>query len=257
MASIRTSVIDIETNFCLSADVMFSTRHIRKPTFPFVCNGEDLDEMSKTSIPRSTHPLCALGTGFGIIDRVVPPSEAGDLCKIFADLSRYTLAIDDFVMGRPEALSLRNLANERNSTQHNLMSKYPDQSSEEFYSSCWLAAAIYSLISVFPMAQWNAPFAILSQRLKVHMSSTTVQERWNEVPLLMLWITTMGAIGASDLPERTWYISVLERLVHRLNMKSWEDVKVELEKLLWYDSISSPDGYMIWKEIKNSSPFSA
>ncbi|KAK5047465.1 hypothetical protein LTR84_006561 [Exophiala bonariae] len=242
---------------------MYSTRYLRRPMFPFVCNGDAANEFANNSPPRSTHPLFDLGTGFGIIDKILPAEEATELRTIFTDLSRYTLAVDDFVMGRPEALSRRNLANERNLTQHNLMSKCPDfddpdhELSEAFYTSCWLAAAIYSLLSVFPMAQWNAPFAILSQRLKVQISSTTVQERWNEVPLLMLWITIMGAISSSDFLEHSWYISVLERLVYRLEISSWEDVKSELEKFLWYDNISSPDGYMIWKEIENSSPFSA
>lgn len=240
---------------------MFSTRHVLRPSFPFVCNGE-YDGKHLDSLPRSTHPLCTLATSFDVLHKVLPPQEATELQAVFIGLSRYTFAIDDFVMGRPQALSLRTLANMRNLTQHNLMSKYPgtadldDESFDGFYRSCWFAAAIYSLISVFPMAHWNGPFAILVQGLKAHISSPTVQERWNEVSSLMLWITTMGAIGACGLPERSWYISVLERLVHRMNLQSWNDVKSELENFLWYDNISRPDGYTIWKEIKNSSPFS-
>jgi len=72
----------------------------------------------------------------------------------------------------------------------------------------------------------------------------------------MLWITTLGAISAFGLGERSWYISVLERLTNRLNMHSWHEMKIELEKFLWYDNISSSDGHTLWKEIKNSSPFS-
>jgi hypothetical protein len=240
---------------------MFSTRHVRRPSFPFVRNGEYFDSHINI-FPQSTPQLCTSASGFDTLHKILPSQEAAELQEILMDLSRYTLAIDDFVMGRPQALSLRTLANKRNFTQHSLMSRCPnttirtDQLSESLLSSCWLAAAIYSLISVFPMAHWNAPFAILSRRLKVHISTNAIQERWHEISSLMLWITTMGAIGAFGLTERLWYISVLERLTHRLNIQSWDDMKIELERFLWYDNISSSDGYTIWKEIKNSSPFS-
>lgn len=240
---------------------MFSTRHLKKPSFPFVCNGEYFESEVKIDA-RSTHPLRTMAIGFDALHRILLSKEVVELQEVLTDLSRYTLEIDDFVMGRPQALSLRTLANKRNSTQHNLMSKCPETTDatngmfETLYSACWHAAAIYSLISVFPMAHWNAPFAILSRRLKVHISSTVIQERWHEIPALMLWITTMGAVGAFGIDERSWYISVLERLIHRLNMQSWDEMKTELEKFLWYDNTSSSDGHMLWKEIKNSSPFS-
>jgi len=240
---------------------MFSTRHLKRPLFPFVCNGEYFEREAEID-SQSTHPLHTLATGFDVLHRILPSKEAVELQEVFTDLARYTLEIDDFVMGRPQALTLRTLANKRNSTQHNLMSKCPEVTEvidvlcESLYSACWHAAVIYSLISVFPMAHWNAPFAILSQRLKSHISSTMIQARWHEMPALMLWITTLGAISAFGLGERSWYISVLERLTNRLNMHSWHEMKIELEKFLWYDNISSSDGHTLWKEIKNSSPFS-
>jgi len=208
------------------------------------------------------HPHSGPVVGFKVLHEVLPSQDATELYEVVIKLSNYMLAVDDFVMGRPRAQSLKRLANQRNFVQHCLMLKCPDETdrnlgeNKAFYTTSWLAIVIYSLITVFPISHQTAPFAQLSLRIKDFTSSPAIHTRWREAPSLMLWVTVMGALAAADLPERSWYISVLERLTNRLNIGSWDDMRTELQKFLWYNSVSEPDGQRLWKEIKRSSPFS-
>jgi len=208
------------------------------------------------------HPRPGPVVGFKVLYEVLPSQDASELYEVVIKLSIYMLAVDDFVMGRPRAQSLKRLANQRNYVQHCLMLKCPDETdrdlgeSQPFYSTTWLAAVIYSLITVFPIPHWTAPFAQLSLQIKNSISSLTIHTRWREASSLMLWVTVMGALAAANLPERSWYISVLERLTNRLNIASWDDMRTELQRFLWYNNVSEPDGQRLWKEIRKSSPFS-
>lgn len=224
-------------------------------------NGEN-PEGSLKAIRRTNHPLSCLAAGFKVLHEVLPSQESTELHEVVIKLSSYTLAVDDFVMGRPQARSLKTLANQRNFVQHCLMSKHPSKTEKDlgendsFYTACWFAAVIYSLITVFPIPHWAAPFVQLSLQIKDTISSPTIKARWAEAPSLMLWVTVMGAIAAVNLPERSWYISVLERLTNRLKITSWDDMRTELQNFLWFNSVSEPDGQRLWKEVKKSSPFS-
>ena len=184
------------------------------------------------------------------------------LYQVLCGLGNYTLAVDDYVEGRPEAQSLKVLADERNFVQHCLMSLTPDEETAKseqeasLYELCRLAAIIYSLIAVFPLPVTTAPFAKLGLQIKEQISKPNIHVRWNEAPQLMLWITVMAAIASVDLSERSWFLLVLERLIGRLKLNSWAQMKEHLQDFLWFGSTSNSDGFNLWKEIEDSSPFS-
>jgi hypothetical protein len=72
-------------------------------------------------------------------------------------------------------------------------------------------------------------------------------------------MTFMGALASTadedTKEEKAWYISVLERLVHRMQILSWERLKDLLLNFLWFPSTSDTDGQQLWKEIHTSNPF--
>ena len=174
-------------------------------------------------------------------------------------------------MGRSHAPLLGVLADQRNFVQHSLMSMRPvpgdtnQVSSEDTFllqEACWTATAIYSLIAVFPISPPHAPFVHFAQQLKGYLINTSahVSRRWQRPPQLVLWMTFMGAIASVAEDEdkhdvRAWYISVLERLVHRMDISTWEGLKEVLLNYLWFPNTSDNDGQQLWREINSSNPF--
>jgi len=204
---------------------------------------------------RVEHPLAPLATGFKILQDLLP--ETGEeLYLTLWNLASYSLAVDNYINSRPNAFSLRVLIDQRNFVQHRLMSLSPDDNNQDGYSlqqACWLAGVVYSLITVFPIPHSKAPFTRLGQQIRLHLATSAM--RWQKTPELILWITAMGALATVDEVERTWYTSVLERLLHRSQILSWQSLKDKLQIFLWFQSTSDSDGQQLWKDIHASNPF--
>jgi hypothetical protein len=215
-----------------------------------------------SDVSRETHPFCDLGKGFVALYKILSPEQVLHLYPVLCRLCDYTLAVHDYVEGTSEAQSLAVIVDERNFVQHSLMSLNhhgeTGEVEEEYslYELCRLAAIIYSLIVVFPLPVTAAPFAKLGLQIKEQISKSTVHTWWNEAPQLMLWITVMAAIASIGLSERAWFVSTLDRLIGRLKMNSWAEMKEHLQRFLWYGSTSDIDGVDLWKEIEHSNPFS-
>ncbi|EXJ70310.1 uncharacterized protein A1O5_06378 [Cladophialophora psammophila CBS 110553] len=249
-------------------DLILASRSLQKPTLLFVPIGES-PEHTLTTVKRTGHPLGQLGSGFQTLHDLLPSDFAQELYFVLLHLSTYLLAVDDYIMGRPQAQSLGILADQRNFVQHSLMSMFSSPgdstSQHQMYSlqqATWGAGVVYSLVAVFPVPHARAPFAKLAAWIKEHLVSTSSShngKKWQKGAPLMLWITFMGALASTadeaSEAEKTWYISVLERLVHRMQILSWQSLKDQLLHFLWFPSTSDIDGQQLWREIHTSNPF--
>jgi hypothetical protein len=226
-------------------------------------------------VSRSQHPLAQLGSGFRVLHDLLPEDAAQRLFTTLHNLSVYSLAVDDYIMGRPLAPTLATLADQRNYVQHALMSispltsndsgrseaGSPSQETFQLQDACWAAGAIYSLIAVFPIPSCKAPFAKLASVLRQHLIFTSARfaGRWHTPSPLVLWMTFMGALASTARDEsqddKMWYFNVLERLVHRMRISSWDNLKKELMNFLWFPTTSDTDGQQVWKEIHSFNPF--
>jgi len=242
-----------------SGDLIVASRTLRQPSVPFVPDGEyKADLMITTS--EQDHLHSNLGTGFSEISKLLKPQDSSQLLSVVTRLSRYTLAMDDYVAARLDAPPLNRLANQRDATQHALMSSCPwtsdfkSEAKSPLHVAIWSAATVYSLLVVFPIPVAD-PFARLGQEIRLQLSDPMVYNRWHEADKLLLWITSMGAIATIDHSERFWYLSVLDRLTHRLRIADWPGLKQELQNFLWYPKTSDVDGEKLWKDLRSSNPF--
>lgn len=174
-------------------------------------------------------------------------------------------------MGRAQAQSLGVLADQRNYVQHCLLSMLfaaPDDATTDSTSdtalltrACLTAAVIYSMIAVFPVPQPHTPFPQLARHLKQLLVniSTQFSKKWESSTPLLLWMTFLGALASTADEEseqdKTWYIGVLERLLHRMQIFTWQNLREHLMNFLWYSNTSDYDGKELWREIHNSNPF--
>ncbi|KAH0840887.1 hypothetical protein FOPE_06204 [Fonsecaea pedrosoi] len=249
-------------------DLILASRSLQKPTLPFVPIGES-PEHTLATVKRIGHPLARLGVGFQTLYDLLPSEVAQELHLVLRQLSTYLLAVEDYIMGRPRSQSMLVLVDQRNFVQHSLMSLFLDSrdstSADEIYSlrqAAWCAGVVYSLIAVFPVPHVRAPFAKLSAGIKQYLISTSSSQdgkRWRKATSLMLWITFMGALASTadqhSEADKTWYLSVLERLVYRMQILSWQSLKDQLLNFLWFPNTSDDDGQHLWKEIHTSNPF--
>ncbi|ETI28584.1 hypothetical protein G647_01034 [Cladophialophora carrionii CBS 160.54] len=278
MLALRGGIADIELPGLAAmlsyGDLLLASRSLHNPVYPFVPIGES-PARSLADVSRTDHPLAKLGTGFQVLRDLISNEESAQrLLSTLCNLAAYSLGVYDYIMGRPQAPSLRILADQRNFVQHSLMQMCAtpsDRTAEAatnnplstllLEEACWSAAAVYSLIAVFPVPHPNAPFAELAKQLKQHLVDTSSHfaRTWQKPSPLVLWMTFMGALASmaaeETKEENAWYITVLERLVHRMEIPSWVRLKDLLMDFLWFPNTSDPDGQQLWKEIHTSNPF--
>ena len=204
--------------------------------------------------------LKELGQGFKSLE-TSPSSSSHRLYRVLLQLGSYTVAVDNYVTNNSQAQDVSILADERNLVQHGLMSlaredeSYHEGPMQLVCSQCWHAAIVYDLTVVFPLPNTAALFDILAVRMKQLISDKAVQTRWHHAPYLMLWITVMGAIAAIGSDLRPWYVDILSRLSHRLQIRDWDHLRYLLQHFLWHPSTNDSDGLELWEESsKSSSP---
>lgn len=162
----------------------------------------------------------------------------GDLYIVTSMLRDYTMMIDDHCEGR-HILTLSALIDHRNATQHALLSLQPRSSTSECYR---LAALIYSLLVTFPLPYSVAPFQSLVIQL---MDALT---NWDEDDDMLLWVLTLGGIGATGLDERLWFVNNLQATAAKIDIKSWGEARHIMTKGLWHEATNDRDGRDLWIE---------
>lgn len=212
-----------------------------------------------TAASRKDHPLVGLGRGFRVLPEMLGQTEVSKLLVVLRWIIQYTFAIDDYVQKRHEAQTPSRLGDERNFVQHSLMLLSPTaiemKQEHPMHRLCRLGILIYSLLVVYPMPAVAAPFHRLAQEVQAQLSQASVQSRWTEAPELILWVTVLGAIASIGSQYREWYLTTLDRLTKRLNLGTWSAMKERLGMFLWYETTNDEDGFRLWKEIEDSSPF--
>ncbi|KAK9351267.1 hypothetical protein V1523DRAFT_417313 [Lipomyces doorenjongii] len=161
-----------------------------------------------------------------------------DLYMVLSMLNSYTIMIDDFCEGR-KVVTASVLIDHRNTTQHALLSLPPRVGVSE---CCRLAALIYSLLVTFPLPYSAAPFKCLVTRLKIALTE------WDGDDQMLVWVLTMGGIGATGLGERGWFVKSLQGAVTRIGVRSWIEARDIIKRGLWYESTNDGDGQGLWLE---------
>lgn len=157
---------------------------------------------------------------------------------VLSMLNSYTIMIDDFCEGR-KVVTASVLIDHRNTMQHALLSLPPRVGSSECYR---LAALIYSLLVTFPMPYIAAPFQRLVTQLKIALDG------WDGSDQMLIWVLTMGGIGAMGLSEREWFVNQFREAVTRMGVTTWNEAKEFIKRGLWFEATNDRDGNDFWLE---------
>jgi hypothetical protein len=241
---------------CHSGEIILSSRRLTIPRVPFKQAFNDDYDMILRSLRRPDRLLRSLGNGFTVLDTILPDADLQALQTTLQRLSLYTLGVEDYITGSPFGQSLVTLADQRNLIQHGLLSLIPhanDCAEPSLIHVCRLAAMIYSFLCVTPISP--APFSALTIPIQSTLSGGSAEDIWREAPELAVWIAVMAAVASTGCDSRAWFVAVLDRCLRRLKIQSWDALKALLQDFLWLPTTNDADGYDLWLEIEESSPF--
>ena len=137
-----------------------------------------------------------------------------------------------------------------------LLQAKPDQDPESYDARitkcCCLAASIF----LFLPFENHFPDPTLLLNSLVHRLQTALS---SIVPSsldgnkLLAWLLSVGGVAASNLPtERDWFVSHLVESAVDLELKSWDDMKSCLKKVLWIDAMDDSPFRELWEEVLSS-----
>ncbi|RDW66559.1 hypothetical protein BP6252_10194 [Coleophoma cylindrospora] len=188
------------------------------------------------TMPR--YPIVTLLQEFSMQYEEVGFNTDQDLYQVLVMLKSYTKMIDDFCEGR-KVVAASVLIDHRNLTQHALFSLPARAGNAECYR---LAAMIYSLLVTFPLPYTAAPFQGLVTLLKTELA------HWEGDDEMIVWVLTIGAIGAIGLKEREWFVKIFGGVTMSMGIRSWDRVTEVLQRGLWYEATNNGDGIDLWTE---------
>lgn len=197
-----------------------------------------------------------IARGFGRLQTIGATSE---MAEAFQAAHTYIMII------KANPTSVRDvslLADQRNLTQHTLLSLAPAADIHSFFSlahsatyeACRLAALIFGVGVLFPIPAQNTPLKTLARLIHGALHQPIASELWSSpaTAFPLVWILTLGGIAASDTPERAWFVHALGDIMFRIGIKSWPSLKAVLESMLWCDAACDAAAEVLWFETQSS-----
>jgi len=153
------------------------------------------------------------------------------------------------------------LADQRNLTQHTILSLAPAADLHTFFSlthaatyeACRLAALIFGVGVLFPIPAQNTPLNNIARLIQDVLHQPTSSELWSapSTRMPLIWILTLGGIAANDTPERAWFVSALADIMAQTGLRTWPSLKAVLESMLWYDAACDLAAEALWFECQS------
>jgi hypothetical protein len=178
------------------------------------------------------------------------------MLQVFDAMASVTIAIDHYLKGKPDCLTVGVIARTRTAIQKRLLLLPPDDelsviplSNPCLYEACRLTGLIFGVAVVFPIPHTYDVLRTLSQRLKASIEKFEIfGPKSLKVQYVLMWMLIIGGIAALDKAERPWFVSELVTLVRALEI-DWNSVEGILEGFLWLESACSAGGELLWSEV--------
>jgi hypothetical protein len=254
VSHIPTDFLDFELVTTSREDIITSMNSASKPTFPPLRSHETYITAvrawaispSRKFVQNPGSKFCAL-KDHGMTDATL---------QLFDAIGSLTIAIDHYLKGEPDGLTVGEIARTRTAIQKLLLLLPQDEElsimplrSPCVYEACRLTGLIFGIAVVFPMPNTYAMLSTLTLRLKASIEKSEIsRSRSSEVQYVLLWMLILGGIAAMDKMERPWFVSQLVALVRILEM-DWDGVEEILENFLWLESACGSGGRSLWSEV--------
>ncbi|KAM3417027.1 hypothetical protein BST61_g8609 [Cercospora zeina] len=235
------------------ADLIDGSANAAKPNFPSIWSSRQYLEALDPALRRLSRDV--EGQYF---DQHIAHGPARERCAVFQRLSSVDKLLDDFArrsVSRDEAFFIAELSS---AVQHELLSlpswrdlhgTQNDALPEVVCESSRLASILYSNSIVFPVKA-SDPWLdqLLTQMRAVFLDCDSVLEE-RDCAHILVWALFIAAMAAYSTSHRTFFSTLLSRLLRRFQLVSWDSVHAILQGFLWRDSACLPGARTLWDHL--------
>ncbi|TVY84873.1 hypothetical protein LSUE1_G000681 [Lachnellula suecica] len=72
----------------------------------------------------------------------------------------------------------------------------------------------------------------------------------NSTNMVMLWMFCTGAVAADKMPERLWFVGHLVEMTEEMGIRTWEEMKALVSRVIWHERLHSRPYVQLWGEIE-------
>jgi hypothetical protein len=238
------------------ATIMFSSKFIRRPLFPYVPIIKTNGRHQQPDWPQPIQYLLEMYKG-GEYPKMAELGLPGELIILFKDMYSYNAVIELYMQGIFAGSFVGSdapiMADRRNSIQHRALA-LPSADETGMSASCptyeplRLATLIYCLLTIFPLVPIMAPFPQLTTQLRQALFTQSLPRAWKSVPELFIWTLVVGGIASTKPETVTWFAAMLSQVATATNLSTWAEVKKILRSVLWLSTICDEKAEELWKK---------
>jgi hypothetical protein len=238
---------------CLcSADIYFSTLSLTSPSFDLLENPGSLIASGKLAMDAAAQEFDSeLGSGF----RYLRSTASGrGLLLALERICEVTVAVDQYQRGAEGAPDMVDIVPSRNAAQHNLLSLQSSIVSADtedvlIVHACRVAALIYNDIVIFPQPAAQGVKIRQAINLREALEHHFEQYSLERHAKVLVWATTLGAIGTSFTPGQHWFIQRLSWQTSELGVDNWTSLQQICAKFLWWRPVCEEPVLRIWNDM--------
>ncbi|KPI45951.1 uncharacterized protein AB675_441 [Cyphellophora attinorum] len=190
-----------------------------------------------------------------------------NVIEALVDLYAYTTLLDQYCREAHDDHNLARLGLHRVLVQLQLMSAlFPtengdlDQPSSDNRLGAVIksAALLFALAVTFPVSN-PEPVQIVVGRLKAALENVGIKASTSDSHQdIYTWACILGALGASDVPQKEWFASQLanqefersRRTAGLSQCSSWDEIYQVLARFLWLDLACNTAAHKVWLQVQ-------
>ena len=143
----------------------------------------------------------------------------------------------------------------RNALQHRYLSlpalECPTNREDAIYDAVRLSLLIYSDMVLFPCPDAAGVKSTLANELTRSLNSCTLHNCSEASSRVLLWVSTLGAIAATNTPYRAWYVTKCKMCLQLLEIEDCTRYLRLMKCFLWWDYVCEGPAITLWQETRN------
>lgn len=230
-----------------------------KPRYYCLFNNEDFFEVFGHLRSIRANPHMTSSFKADIVQVLGPASELKEMLLTVIDDAQLCIELTEVIVdGNKIGLHDSYLWDARKWVQYQALN-LPDSPSwgadvwnrqqEHLYEIMRLALNIYTLVAIFPLPAFTAPFDDLALPLLSEFGALQQEKTASELAILM-WACVVGALASTGTARYNGFVLHGRHLLQPLKIVSWTGLQQFIHGTLWYPEVSDLEGQHFWRALQ-------
>ena len=183
-----------------------------------------------------------------------PAPHLVDLLDSITQARAITNALTRYQSNPQKAPPWLDIIHARNALQYRLISLPAFEGlvgrEDAMYDAVRLSVLIYSEMVTFPFPDVTGVKPNLATRLRRALDCCTMHKCWETSSAVMLWVSTLGAVAATNTPDRAWYVAKCKMCLEMLEIDDCARYLRLMKLFLWWEDVCEEPAMILWDETR-------